>query len=134
MGSSVRRAREYGCVWTYPDEVDGCEGGGCVHYDTGRREGRAGYTICAEGGAKGPGAHGYSIEATGYGDGGGECGSGTGESVDELREWRDNSRYWWTRNVDILVYDCRKSKCRSQQGVAFNVKFICRAQTFPARK
>jgi hypothetical protein len=107
MGSSIWRSREHGRVRTYPDEVDGREGGGCVHYHAGRREGRAGYTVCAKGCAKGSGAFGYSIEATGYSDRSGECGIGAGESVDELREWRDDSRYWWTRNV--VICDCAKA-------------------------
>jgi hypothetical protein len=50
----------------------------------------AGAFITTPDGTQGPGTHGHPAEATGHGDGGGECGSGACESVDELREWRDN--------------------------------------------
>lgn len=103
MGSSIRRARKHGCVRTHRDSIDCCEGSWCFRHNARWREGCARHTVSTEGGAKGPGIPGYSFEATGFGDGGGECGAGSCESADELCEWRDDPGYWWTGNVDGLV-------------------------------
>jgi hypothetical protein len=102
MGSSLWCPRKHGRIRSHPDAVDGGQGSWCFHHNDGRREGCARHTAGAEvGGAKGHGARGHSIEASGYGHGGGECSAGGCEPADVICQRRDDSRDWRAGNVDV---------------------------------
>lgn len=102
VGSRFRRASEHRCFRAHYDEVDGGEGGGCIRDDPGRREGGIGNPTSAEGRERRRCCRiqGYSAWTTGYGDGGGQCGIGSGQPTLQLCQWADFECDW--RQVSLL--------------------------------